>query len=128
MEYVDEYRYYDDDGTKRSCTTSCPNFAEDGIQTVDGEYRPSAKTIYLFRAAVESAPFHTYQQELVMDGLTGVSYTHVPLTAYESAVWVIGHEAAHTRGVDLIPGRAHHPNAEAAGYDAVMRYRGLGGQ
>ena len=42
-----------------------------------------------------------------------------------AAVQTFGHEAAHARGIDLVPGLSYHPNAEAAGNQALQNFRNL---
>ena len=42
-------------------------------------------------------------------------------------VFTIGHEAAHSMGIDLEPGPVSHPNADKAGYDAYKRFKELYG-
>ena len=44
------------------------------------------------------------------------------------AVIVVGHEAAHARGVDIVPGMFFHPNADKFGYEAYKRFRALFGK
>jgi hypothetical protein len=113
--YVDSYAYIKD-GALTFCSANCDSTLE-RYGMVTGKFEAAANRITLYRGAVEPQ---------WVSGVTGNTIWTRPLTrsGVESAVWTLGHEAAHSRGIDMnIPGQAFHPNAERAGQQALDQYR-----
>jgi hypothetical protein len=113
--YVDSYAYFKD-GTLTYCSANCDSALE-RYGMVSGKFDGAANRITLYRSAVEPQ---------WISGQSGHTIWAKPLTrtGVESAIWTLGHEAAHSRGIDRnIGGRAFHRNAELAGEGALERYR-----
>lgn len=77
--------------------------------------------IRLFRPAFESGYLTTYTED--ENGNPVITQSRFKLKGIEIAVHTLGHEAAHSRGIDLAPGLSYHPNAEAAGNGALRNLR-----
>ena len=59
----------------------------------------------------------------IRDRLT-IGIERLTKTGVESAIWTLGHEAAHSRGIDRnMPSSSFHSNAEELGRQALLRYR-----
>jgi len=79
--------------------------------------------IRLFTPAFERGYLTTYTDDA--DGNPVVRSSRYKLKGIEIAVHTLGHEAAHSRGIDLVPGLTYHPNAEAAGDRALQNLRSI---
>lgn len=113
--YIDEYAF-SRNGEISFCTKNCSTLLDEfGI--IAGEFRQRQNQIRLYRAAVEPQ---------WVSGMTGGTIWSKPLTrsGVESAILTLGHEAGHSRGIDVnMPAQNFHPNAEIEGQKALIKYR-----
>ncbi len=117
--YVDSYAYLVD-GSLRLCSSSCDAILEQ-YGMITGAFDSAANRITLYRGAVE--PQWISGQDYANGGATTWA-EQLTRTGVESAIWTLGHEAAHSLGIDVnLPSAAFHSNAERAGQAALMRYR-----
>jgi len=89
------------------------------LKPVAGSYLDGV--IKLYRPAFEDGLVEYWRPDSSLEGGVGVVAIRVNRT--ENAVFNFGHEAAHSRGIDLHPGLQAHPNADAAGLDALRAFR-----
>jgi len=113
---VDEYRIYNERlGAWITCSDSTCGGSVD--VTVSGHYEPNGNYIELFKPAFESG-FHSFAPA------RGVTKGYRNLSREAIAVQVIGHEAAHSMGVDMVRDVAPtHYEAERMGLEAMNRFR-----
>jgi len=77
--------------------------------------------ITLYPPAFEAGVVSYWRIDPEAPGRVGVS--GIAVNRIEDAVLNFGHEAAHSRGIDMDRGLIAHPNADAAGGDAVRAFR-----
>jgi hypothetical protein len=117
--YRDEYSYLGSGGRQQFCAANCDSALEGG--QIFGQYSSGPNRITLFRGAVEREMTGTSG---MVDGVFTFSVRYSTNSGVETAIKVLGHEAAHSRGIDMrLPSAAPHPNAEAAGVQALENYR-----
>ena len=120
FEYVDEFVMWDKRFGRVACDGPCTQ--ADGLNKFEirGEFDPGQGRITMYRGAFtpfDSAVFQapgkniTYMRELNLSPAGG-------------AVWTLGHEAAHARGIEVYSGHPHL-QAEYHGYQAYQQYRAL---
>jgi RHS repeat-associated protein len=117
--YRDEYSYLDG-GKQKFCSANCEAVLEKNGH-LHGQFDRRTNRITLFRGAVEP-------EIAVLSGMVNGVWTFAlrrnTSSGVETAIKVIGHEAAHSFGIDMrLPSDATHPNADIAGNRALQRYR-----
>lgn len=119
--YRDEYKYINKIGIARFCLKECDSIL-DRYSLVHGEYSKRHNRITLFRGAVEIEI--EVGVKFMPNGGATISSGGGTRSGVETAIKTLGHEAAHSRGIDMhLPGNAYHPNAEAEGLRALEMYR-----
>jgi RHS repeat-associated protein len=111
---IDEYRRWESGVGWLSCSDAlCGGLLEGKIY---GHYDPSRNAIELFKPAFE-AGFHSFA--LSPERILGANLSRAAI-----AVQSLGHEAAHSMGVDMVRGLAPtHYGAENAGLEAMRAFR-----
>lgn len=118
--YRDEYSYIGDDGSQKFCSANCDSVLEKSGQIL-GQYNNQMKQIALFRGAVGREMTETAG---MVNGVFTFSLQYTTSSGVETAIRTLGHESAHSLGIDIeLDGAATHPNAEAAGVRALETYR-----
>ena len=126
--YRDAYAYLDHNKLafcERNCDDVLYGYIGDGV--IAGKYDASLNRITVYRTGVE--PWYIGGERVVSgsNGEINVESWAKTLTnsGVESAVWTLGHEAAHSRGIDMLKGQGadFHRNAEIAGQRALDSYR-----
>jgi RHS repeat-associated protein len=82
------------------------------------------KTITLYRGAFTSG-FIQVSYLKFPDSPNSTFLSGLNMSSIETGAWVLGHEAAHSIGVDQSAGFFYHQNAEYHGYKAYRAYREL---
>jgi hypothetical protein len=124
--YRDAYAYLNQNKME-FCERNCDDLFFSEASMVAGAYNPKTNQIVLYRTAVE--PWYTAGECQIASstGEIAVEIWNKKLTnsGLESAIWALGHEAAHSRGIDMTKGTGanFHRNAEIAGQRALDSYR-----
>ena len=118
FEYIDEYVMLTEIGRVR-CDGPCQNVDNINRFEIRGEFSPQRQHIRLYRGAFSPWRSATIQPP----GSNPTIIGGLDMSPSGSAVWTLGHEAAHARGIDIIPGNYNHLQAEYHGYQAFRQYR-----
>ena len=122
LDYVDQHvSTVLADGTRIVCDGPCSSneiYADFNTKTGElrlfaGAFRGGGKNL------ITRLQFNSSGQE------AGRTYVPVTYTDVEQLVHTLGHELAHSHGIDVGGRSLIHPNAERAGLGAVKRFRGL---
>ncbi|WP_338146952.1 RHS repeat-associated core domain-containing protein [Microbulbifer elongatus] len=124
FEYVDEYMMYDNTFGRVICDGPCTQVDNVSRFEMGGEFFQDSGKIVLYRGA-----FTPMEAAVIMGPDSNPTILgNLNTSPAGSVVWAMGHEAAHTLGVDIGSAVYPHLGAENYGYKAYQKYRALGGK
>ncbi len=124
LDHADEYVLTElGDGTLVSCEGPCSSGGR------MGDYNPETRELRLFAEAFDGGTLLIFrgmqESKGYSRGALGLTVTFSPM---ERLVHVVGHELAHSHGIDVsgvFRETGIHPNANKIGLEALDRFRGL---
>ncbi len=124
IEYIDKYMKWDSFLGRVDCGGPCTNIDNVNSWVMGGELPPGSSTIFVYRDA-----FTPFSNAVYRDpGTTAVTMLgRLNMSPAGAIIWTLGHEAAHSRGVDIHQAIYPHLEAEYYGHKAFRAYKAQAG-